>query len=190
MSQDEMRDLVMDECADKMRKAIVHLQGEFAKVRTGRANSALVEQLKVDYYGAETPLIQLASFGVPEPRVLTISPFDKSSIKAIEKALQTSDLGINPSNDGAIIRLVFPELTEERRKELVKIVRNRAEESRVAVRNVRREARHDLEALEKDGDLGKDDLDRAEKALEKRTHEVVAEIDDLLKHKEAELLQI
>ena len=190
MADSDMRDLVMDECADKMRKAVAHLQGEFAKVRTGRANSALVEQLKIDYYGTETPLLQLASFGVPEPRVLTISPFDKSSIKSIEKALQTSDLGINPSNDGTIIRLVFPELTEERRKELVKIVRNRAEESRVAVRNVRREARHELEALEKDGDLGKDDLERAEKDLEKRTHEVVAEIDELLKHKEQELLQI
>ncbi|HXY93345.1 MAG TPA: ribosome recycling factor [Acidimicrobiia bacterium] len=185
-----MRDLVMEECRDKMRKAIVHLQGEFAKVRTGRANSGLVEQLRVDYYGAETPLQQLASFGVPEPRVLTISPFDKSSIKAIEKALQSSDLGINPSNDGTIIRLVFPELTEERRRDLVKMVRNRAEESRVAVRNIRREARHELEALERDGDLGRDDLDRAEKELEKRTHEVVAEIDELLKHKETELLQI
>jgi ribosome recycling factor len=187
---EQLRDLVMEECRDKMRKAITHLQGEFAKVRTGRANSGLVEQLKVDYYGTETPLQQLASFGVPEPRVLTISPFDKSSIKAIEKSLQGSDLGINPSNDGTIIRLVFPELTEERRKDLVKMVRNRAEESRVAVRNIRREARHDLEALEKDGELGKDDLERTEKELEKRTHDVVAEIDELLKHKEHELLQI
>ena len=190
MTDNEMRDLVMDECADKMRKAIAHLQGEFGKVRTGRANSGLVEQLKVDYYGAETPLIQLASFGVPEPRVLTISPFDKSSIKAIEKALQSSDLGITPSNDGTIIRLVFPELTEERRKDFVKAVRHRAEEGRVAVRNARRHARHELEQLEKDGDISKDDLDRAEKDLEKRTHEVVAEIDELLKHKESELLTV
>ena len=172
-----------------MRKAIAHLQGEFAAVRTGRASSALVEKLKVDYYGSEVPLQQLAGFGVPEPRVLTISPYDKGTIKAIEKAIQQSDLGINPSNDGQIIRLMFPELTEERRKDLVKVVRNRAEEGRVAVRNVRRQARHDLEALEKDGEIGKDDLDRAEKELEKRTHEVVAEIDELLKHKEQELLR-
>jgi ribosome recycling factor len=187
---DDVRGLVMEECADKMRKAISHVQGEFAGVRTGRASSALVEKLKVDFYGSEVPLQQIAGFGVPEPRVLTISPYDKTSIKSIEKALQSSDLGINPSNDGQIIRLVFPELTEERRKDLVKIVRNQAEEARVAVRNIRRQARHDLEAFEKDGELSKDDLDRAEKELEKRTHDVVAEIDELLRHKEAELLQI
>jgi ribosome recycling factor len=187
---DDVRGLVMEECADKMRKAIAHVQGEFAGVRTGRASSALVEKLKVDFYGSEVPLQQIAGFGVPEPRVLTISPYDKTSIKSIEKALQSSDLGINPSNDGQIIRLVFPELTEERRKDLVKIVRNQAEEARVAVRNIRRQARHDLEAFEKDGELSKDDLDRAEKELEKRTHDVVAEIDELLRHKEAELLQI
>lgn len=185
---DEARDLVLGECREKMRKAVAHLQGEFAGVRTGRASPALVEKLRVEYYGTEVPLQQLASFGVPEPRVLTITPFDKSSIKAIEKALQTSDLGINPSNDGTIIRLVFPELTEQRRKELVKVVRHQAEEARVAVRNIRRQARHELEAFEKDGEIGRDDLDRAEKELEKRTHDVVAEIDDLLKHKEAELL--
>src|SRR5258705_1512082 len=187
---DDVRGLVMEECADKMRKAISHVQGEFAGVRTGRASSALVEKLKVDFYGSEVPLQQIAGFGVPEPRVLTISPYDKTSIKSIEKALQSSDLGINPSNDGHIIRLVFPELTEERRKDLVKIVRNQAEEARVAVRNIRRQARHDLEGFEKDGELSKDDLDRAEKELEKRTHDVVAEIDELLRHKEAELLQI
>ena len=120
---DEMKALVLDECADKMRKAISHLQSEFAAVRTGRASSALVEKLKVDVYGSEVPLQQLAGFGVPEPRVLTISPYDKGTIKAIEKAIQQSDLGVNPSNDGQIIRLTFPELTEERRKDLVKVVR-------------------------------------------------------------------
>jgi ribosome recycling factor len=186
---DAMRDMVMDDCGDKMRKAVSHLQAEFAAVRTGRASSALVEKLKVDYYGSEVPLQQIAGFGVPEPRVLTISPYDKSAIKAIEKALQSSDLGINPSNDGQIIRLTFPELTGERRQELVKIVRNRAEEGRVAVRNVRRQARHELEALEKDHEIGKDDLDRAEKELEKRTHDVISEIDEMLKHKEKELLE-
>ena len=187
---DAMRDMVMDDCADKMRKAITHLQSEFAAVRTGRANSGLVEKLKVDYYGSEVPLQQLAGFGVPEPRVLTISPYDKSAIKAIEKALQSSDLGINPSNDGQIIRLTFPELTEERRRDLVKIVRNRAEDGRVAVRNLRRQARHELEALEKDHEIGQDDLDRSEKELEKRTHDVIAEIDEMLRHKEQELLDI
>jgi ribosome recycling factor len=187
---DAMRDLVMEECADKMRKAVTHLQSEFAGVRTGRANSGLVEKLKVDYYGSEVPLQQLAGFGVPEPRVLTISPYDKSAIKSIEKALQASDLGINPSNDGQIIRLTFPELTEERRRDLVKIVRNRAEEGRVAVRNIRRQARHELEALEKDREIGQDDLDRAEKDLEKRTHDVVTEIDEMLRHKETELLEV
>jgi ribosome recycling factor len=187
---DAMRQMVMDDCADKMHRAVTHLQSEFAAVRTGRASSALVEKLRVDYYGVETPLQQLAGFGVPEPRVLTISPYDKGSLKAIEKAIQQSELGVNPSNDGAIIRLTFPELTEERRKEYVKMVRHRAEEGRVAVRNVRRQARHELEALQKDGEIGEDDLERAEKDLEKRTHEVIAEIDEMLKHKEAELLEI
>ena len=187
---EEMKALVIDECADKMRKAIAHLQSEFAAVRTGRASSGLVEKLRVDAYGSDVPLQQLAGFGVPEPRVLTISPYDKGTIKAIEKAIQQSDLGVNPSNDGQIIRLVFPELTEERRKDLVKVVRHRAEEGRVAVRNARRHARHELEGLEKDGEISKDDLDRSEKDLERRTHEVVAEIDDMLKHKESELLSI
>jgi ribosome recycling factor len=187
---DEMRALVIDDCHDKMRKAVTHLQSEFSAVRTGRASSALVEKLRIDAYGSDVPLQQIAGFGVPEPRVLTISPYDKGTIKAIEKAIQQSDLGVNPSNDGQIIRLTFPELTEDRRKEFVKVVRNRAEEGRVAVRNARRHARHELESLEKDGEISKDDLDRAEKDLEKHTHEVVAEIDDLLKHKETELLSI
>jgi ribosome recycling factor len=185
-----MRQLVMEDCADKMRKAVGHVQAEFAAVRTGRANSGLVEKLRVEAYGSEMTLQQLASFGVPEPRVLTISPYDKGTIKTIEKAISASDLGINPSNDGQVIRLVFPELTEERRRDLVKIVRNRAEEGRVAVRNSRRQSRHDLEKLEKDHEIGEDDLDRSEKELERRTHEVIAEIDELLKHKEAELLEV
>jgi ribosome recycling factor len=187
---DEMKALVLDDCADKMKKAVAHLQTEFAAVRTGRASSALVEKLRVEVYGSDVPLQQIAGFGVPEPRVLTIAPYDKSNLKAIEKAIQQSDLGVNPSNDGEIIRLTFPELTEERRKDFVKVVRNRAEEGRVAVRNHRRHARQELEHLEKDGEISKDDLDRAEKDLEKRTHEVVAEIDELLKHKETELLTV
>ena len=187
---DEMKALVLDDCADKMKKAVAHLQTEFAAVRTGRASSGLVEKLRVEVYGSDVPLQQIAGFGVPEPRVLTIAPYDKTTLKAIEKAIQQSDLGVNPSNDGEIIRLTFPELTEERRKDFVKVVRNRAEEGRVAVRNARRHARQELEHLEKDGEISKDDLDRAEKDLEKRTHEVVAEIDELLKHKEQELLTV
>jgi ribosome recycling factor len=189
-SGDEMRKLVFDECRDKMRKAVTHLQQEFAGIRTGRATPGLVEKLKVDYYGTETPLQQLAGFSVPEPRMLVISPYDKGSMKAIEKAIQTSDLGINPSNDGQVVRLVFPALTEERRKELVKLVKQRAEEGRVAVRNIRRQARHDLEGFEKDGDLSKNDLDRAEKDLEKLTHSVVDDVDQMLEHKEQELLEV
>jgi ribosome recycling factor len=186
----EMRDMVIADCRDKMRKAIAHLQDEFGSVRTGRATPSLVEKLKVDYYGSEVPLQQLAGFSVPEPRVLVISPYDKTAIGAVEKAIQQSDLGINPSNDGNVIRLNFPQLTEDRRKELVKVVKHRAEEGRVAVRNVRRQARHELEALEKDGDLSRDELDRAEKDLDKTTHDLVAEIDQMLHHKEEELLEV
>jgi ribosome recycling factor len=189
-SGDEMRTLVFDDCRDKMRKAVAHLQEEFAGIRTGRATPGLVEKLRVDYYGTETPLQQLAGFSVPEPRMLVISPYDKSSMKAIEKAIQTSDLGINPSNDGQVVRLVFPALTADRRKELVKLVKQRAEEGRVAVRNIRRQARHELEALEKDGDLSKNDLDRAEKDLEKLTHGVIDDMDEMLQHKEQELLEV
>src|SRR5919108_298319 len=186
----EMSDVTFEECRDKMRKAVMHLQDEFGGIRTGRATPGLVEKLKIDAYGAEVPLQQLAGITVPEPRVLVISPYDKGSVKAIEKAIQTSDLGINPSNDGQVVRLVFPALTEERRRDLVKVVRNRAEEGRVAVRNIRRQARHDLEALEKDGDISKNDLDRAEKDLEKVTHSTVEEIDQMLEHKERELLEV
>ncbi|HZR12147.1 MAG TPA: ribosome recycling factor [Acidimicrobiia bacterium] len=187
---DDVRGVVVAETREKMRKALDHLRDEFAGVRSGRAVPGLVEKLKVDYYGSEVPLQQLAGFSVPEPRVLVVSPYDKGAIKSIEKAIQASDLGINPSNDGQVIRLTFPPLTEERRKELVKVVKHRAEESRVAVRNIRRQARHDLEAFEKDGDLSEDELDRAEKELEKLTHEMVGDIDDLLARKEQELLEV
>ena len=189
-SGDEMRDLVILECQDSMSKAIDHLKGEFASVRTGRANPVLVEKLRVEYFGSEGPLQQLAGVSVPEARLLVISPYDKSSIAAIEKAIQSSDLGINPNNDGNLIRLSFPQLTEERRKELVKVVKNRAEEGRVALRNIRRQARQDLEALEKSGDLSKDDLARAEKDLDGATKAVVGEVDSLLAHKETELLEV
>ena len=185
---DEMKALVLDDCADKMKKAVAHLQSEFAAVRTGRASSGLVEKLRVEVYGSDVPLQQIAGFGVPEPRVLTISPYDKTTLKAIEKAIQQSDLGINPSNDGQVVRLVFPALTEERRKEMVKVVKHQAEEGRVSVRNVRRHARQELEALEKAGELSRDELDRIEKELEKVTHDAIAAIDTMLGHKEKELL--
>jgi ribosome recycling factor len=185
-----IQDDVLAESKDKMAKAISHLQGEFGSIRTGRASPVFVEKLRVDYYGSEVPLQQLAGFSVPEPRLLVVSPYDKNAIKAIEKAIQASDLGITPGNDGAVIRLAFPQLTAERRKELVKVVKHRAEEARVAVRNVRRSARHDLEGFQKEGELSEDDLDRAEKELEKFTHEYVAEIDNLAAHKEQEMLEV
>ena len=180
----------VDEANDKMHKAVTHLQEEFSAVRTGRAVPALVEKLKVDYYGAETPLQQLAGITAPEPRVLLIAPYDKGAMKAIEKAIQQSDLGVNPSNDGNNIRIVFPELTGDRRKELVKRVKSLAEEGKVAVRNVRRHARQELEHMEKDGEISRDELDRVEKDLEKLTHDVVAEIDTMTGHKEKELLEV
>jgi ribosome recycling factor len=183
-------DAVLEDCRDKMAKAVGHTQAEFSTVRTGRAAPALVEKLRVDYYGSEVPLQQLAGIQVPEARLMVITPYDKASLKAIEKAIQHSDLGINPSNDGVLIRLAFPQLTEERRKEMVKVVHHKAEEGRVAVRNLRRSARKDLEALEKDGDISSDDLDRAEKDLDRITHEFVAEVDRMLHHKEQELLSV
>ncbi len=186
---DEMRQLVIDECQDKMHKAVEHLKVEFGGIRTGRATSSLVDKLRVDYYGSEVPLQQLASFSVPEPRVLVISPYDKIAIKGIERAIQSSDVGITPNNDGVVIRLVFPELTGERRRDLVKLVKHRAEEARVAVRNIRRQARHDLEGLAKDGDLSDDDLKRAEDTLERHTKGVVADIEAVLAKKEHELLE-
>ena len=181
---------IIQECEDHMRKAVVHLQDEFATVRTGRAAPAMVEKIRVDYYGSEVPLQQLAGFSVPEPRVLVVSPFDKGALKAIEKAIQSSDLGISPSNDGQVIRLTFPQLTEERRKELVKMVKNRAEEGRVAVRNVRRHAKQQFEALEKDGEISRDELERVEKDLQKTTDRTIAEVDEMLAHKEQELLEV
>lgn len=180
---------VFSDAKDKMAKAVTHLQGEFSAIRTGRANPALVDQLKVDYYGSEVPLQQIAGFNVPEPRLLVITPYDKGSLKAIISAIQSSDLGINPSDDGTVIRLAIPPLTAERRKDFVKVAKSKAEDGRVAVRNVRRSARHDLDALEKDGDISSDELERAEKELEKITHDYVAEIDKMLQHKEQELLE-
>ena len=187
---DSYVEAVLEDVREKMVKAVEHTRNEFATIRTGRATPALVEKLKVEYYGSEVPLQQLAGFSVPDARLLVISPYDKGSLKSIEKAILHSDLGITPSSDGQVIRLAFPPLTEERRKELVKVVRHKAEEGKVAARGVRRAARHELEALEHDGDISSDELDRAEKELEKITHHYVAEIDRVLQHKEQELLDI
>ncbi len=186
----ELVELVMEEAREKMAHALEHVKAEFATVRTGRASSGLVEGLLVDYYGTETPLRQLANFSVPEPRLLVVSPFDKGSITAIEKAIAAADLGLNPSNDGNVIRLNFPALTEERRKDFVKVVRTKAEEGKVALRSVRRHARQELENLEKEKSLSSDEIERLEKTLDKMTQDEVAAVDALLSHKEQELLDV
>jgi ribosome recycling factor len=188
VADDDLTALVIDDAADKMAKAVEHARAEFAGVRTGRATSSLVEKLIVDYYGSEVPLQQLAGFSVPEARLLVISPFDKDSISAIEKSIQESDLGLNPSNDGQVIRLAFPQLNAERRQELVRVVRHMAEEGKVALRNLRRAGRDDLKALEKDGDMSADELHGAEKRLDDETHAHEAKIDEALQAKERELL--
>ena len=175
---------------EKMEKAVEHVQGQFLSVRTGRATPAIVEKIMVEYYGSSVPLQQLAGFQVPEARMLVVKPHDKGSIGAIEKAIQASDLGLNPSNDGVVIRLAFPALTEQRRKEYVKVVKSMAEDGRVAVRNIRRDARKALETAEKDGEISKDELERAEKELEKVTHEHVELIDKAFARKEQELLEV
>jgi ribosome recycling factor len=190
MSDMETVALIREDTDERMAKAVEHTRDDFATVRTGRATPALVEKLRVNYYGSEVPLQQLAGFNVPEARVLVISPYDKGAMGAVERAIQESDLGINPSNDGTVLRLVFPPLTEERRRDLVKVVREMAEAGRVAVRNLRRSARHDLEALEKDKDISANDLERAEKDLEQVTHRHIETIDAALRAKEQELLEV
>lgn len=187
---DDLASLVLVEAREKMDKALAHARTDFAGVRTGRATAALVEHLRVELYGAEVELRSVAGLSVPEPRLLVVAPYDKSTLPAIEKAIMQSDLGINPGNDGAVIRLSFPPLTEERRRELVKVVRHKAEDARVAVRNVRRSARHELEGLEHDGVISADELDRQEKELERLTHDMVGAVDKLLALKEQELLEI
>ncbi|MEY2426988.1 MAG: ribosome recycling factor [Actinomycetota bacterium] len=190
MEDDSLIGMTLAECKEKMAHSTAHASHDFATVRTGRASSTLVENLRAEYYGTETPLQQLASFSVPEARLLVISPFDKAALKGIEKAILASDLGLQPNSDGTVIRIAFPELTQDRRKEMVKLVHAKAEDARVAVRNERRAARKTLEGLEKDGDITTDELDRAEKDLEKITQGAIAEIDRLLAAKEHELLEV
>jgi ribosome recycling factor len=173
-----------------MNKAVEVTREDFAAIRTGRANPSMFHKLTADYYGTPTPLQQLASFTAPEPRVIIVAPYDMGSLAAIEKAIRDSDLGVNPTDDGKTIRVVLPELTEERRKDYIKMAKSKAEDGRISVRNIRRHAKQALEKLEKDGEVGKDDVTGAEKRLDGITKKHVDEIDEMLKHKEAELLEV
>ena len=181
---------ILNEADVKMDKSVEATREEFAAIRAGRAQPSMFSKITVDYYGSPTPLQQLASFTAPEARVILITPYDQGAMKNIEKAIRDSDLGVNPSNDGKSVRCVFPELTEERRKEYIKIAKAKAEDGKVSVRNIRRNAKQDLEKLEKDGEVGKDDVTGAEKRLDGLTKKHTDEIDELLKNKEAELLEV
>jgi ribosome recycling factor len=183
-------DETMFEAEEKMEKAVSVLHDDLATIRTGRATPQMFSKIVVDYYGTPTPVNQLASFNVPEPRMAIIAPYDKGSLTAIEKAIRDSDLGVNPTSDGSIIRVVFPQLTEERRREMIKVARGKAEDGRVSIRNIRRHAKEALDKLAKDGEVGEDDVARAEKELEKTTHGYVEQVDEALKAKEAELLEV
>ena len=185
-----MIDETLLEAEEKMEKAVAVAKEEFAGIRTGRAHPSMFNKITAEYYGTQTPVNQLASFHMPEPRMVIIQPFDKSSMAAIEKAIRNSDLGVNPGNDGTIIRVIFPELSEERRREYIKIARHKAEDSRVSIRNIRRHAKDSLDKLVKAGEAGEDDGRRAERELDDLTHAYVAQVDELLKHKEAELLEV
>jgi ribosome recycling factor len=183
-------DELLQDASRRMDGSVEHTRTEFNTVRTGRASAALLDRITIDYYGTATPLKQLATINVPEPRMLTVQPFDPSTIKSIEKAIQESDLGLTPSNDGKMVRLPMPQPNEERRKELVKVVRKLAEEGKVAVRNVRRDVMHHLQDMVKNGDVGDDEERRAEDRVQKLTDEHTKSIDELLKHKEAEIMEV
>jgi ribosome recycling factor len=186
----ELIDELLKDAEDRMRKSVESTRGELATVRTGRASPHLLDRIAVEYYGSQTPLKQLANVATSDARLLTVTPFDKGSIGEIEKAIQESDVGLTPSNDGNVIRLQIPELTEERRREMVKVVHGVAEEGRIAIRNIRRDTMSDLRELKKEGEAGEDDERRAEAALQKQTDEAIAEIDGLLKGKEEEILEV
>jgi ribosome recycling factor len=186
----ELIDELLKDAEGRMTKSVESSRGELATVRTGRASPHLLDRIMVDYYGAQTPLKQLANVATSDARLLTVTPFDKSSIGAIEKAIQESDIGLTPSNDGNVVRLQIPELTEERRREMVKVVHGVAEEGRVAIRNIRRDVMQDLRELKNEGEVGEDDERRAEAALQKQTDDSIAEIDSLLKGKEEEILEV
>ncbi len=185
-----MIDDILLEAEDKMEKALGVAKEDFGAIRTGRANPAMFSKIMVEYYGTLTPVNQLAGFATPEPRMVIVTPYDKGALGAIERAIRDSDLGVNPGNDGTIIRVALPVLTEERRKEYIKVARHKAEDARVSIRNIRRHAKDTLEKLIKDKEAGEDEVKRAEKHLEDVTHKHVNEVDELLKHKEAELLEV
>jgi ribosome recycling factor len=193
-TQDTQEQVVIEEtlleAEEKMEKAVVVAKEDFAAIRTGRAHPAMFNKIVADYYGALTPINQLASFSVPEPRMAVVTPFDKSALRNIEQAIRDSDLGVNPSNDGSIIRVTFPELTEERRRDYIKVAKSKAEDSKVSIRSVRRKAKDTIDKAVKDGDIGEDEGRRAEKELDDTTAKYVAQVDELLKHKEAELLEV
>ncbi len=180
----------LNEADSKMKKAVEVTREEFAAIRTGRANAAMFSKIVIDYYGTPTPLPQMASIGVPEPRMVIVKPYDASQLGPIERAIRDSDLGVNPNNEGSQLRINLPQMTEERRREMIKVARGKAEEGRVAIRNVRRKAKEQLDRLVKDGESGEDDVRRAEKELDDVTHRYVANVDELVKHKEAELLEV
>ena len=185
-----MIDDTLLEAEEKMDKAVTVAQEDFSNIRTGRVHPAIFSKITAEYYGTQTPLNQLASFHVPEPRMVMIQPYDKGSLAAIEKAIRNSDLGVNPGNDGVLIRVVFPELTEERRREYIKTARSKAEDSRISIRNIRRHAKDALDKMVKNGEVGEDEARRAERELQELTDTYIARIDELLKHKEAELLEV
>jgi ribosome recycling factor len=185
-----MIDETLLEAEEKMEKAVAVAKEDFATIRTGRAHPSMFNKITAEYYGTHTPVNQLASFHMPEPRMVVVQPFDKSSMAAIEKAIRNSDLGVNPTNDGNVIRVVLPELSEERRREYIKVARHKAEDGRVSIRNIRRHAKDAIDKLVKNGDEGEDDGHRAEAELEKVTHTYVVQVDELLKNKEAELLEV
>ncbi len=178
------------EAEEKMEKAVAVAKEDFNGIRTGRVHPAMFNKITVDYYGTQTPVNQLASFHMPEPRMVLVQPYDQGSLAAIERAIRASDLGVNPSNDGTLIRVAFPELSEERRREYIKVARNKAEDSRVSIRNIRRHAKDSIDKLVKNGEAGEDDGRRAERELDELTHTYTAQVDELLKHKEAELLEV
>ena len=178
------------EAEEKMESAVEHAKEEFAAIRTGRATPAMFSKITFDYYGAPTPVTEMASIGVPEPRMVIVKPYDASQIGPIERAIRDSDLGVNPNNEGTQLRIHLPQMSEERRREMIKVTRHKAEEGRVAIRNVRRKAKEQIDKLVKDGETGEDDGRRAEKELDDVTHRYVSVVDELVKHKEAELLEV
>jgi ribosome recycling factor len=183
-------DETLFEAEEKMERAVEHAKEEFAAIRTGRATPAMFSKIVVDYYGAPTPVTQMASVGIPEPRMVLVKPYDASQLGPIERAIRDSDLGVNPNNEGSQLRIHLPQMTEERRREMIKVARSKAEEGRVAIRNVRRRAKEELDRIVKDGEAGEDEGRRAEKELDDVTHRYVAIVDELVKHKEAELLEV